>query len=169
MKVPFYQDSIGGMCGVFSIINAYRIVKNARFDEVEILYREIVEYLSKKRMLKDILLDGMLHKDMTMLLHNVVGDRFTEMTSNGKWAGYSLSSWWKYSKEFLSQDNSAIILAIGGKYWHYSTIEKISDKQMYLQDSYGLLRIRKTSCRFPDYKYEDRIVIFPSQCWLIKG
>jgi len=78
-------------------------------------------------------------------------------------------SWWKYSKEFLNQDNSAIILAIGGKYWHYSTIEKISDKQMYLQDSDGLLRIRKTSCRFPDYKYEDRIVIFPSQCWLIKG
>jgi hypothetical protein len=169
MKVPFYQDSVGGMCGVFSILNGYRLVKNAKFDEVEILYREIIDYLSRKRMLKDILLDGMLHKDMTMLINEVVGDRFVEKISNGKWSEYSLSAWWKYSKSYLEQNNTAIILAIGGKYWHYSTVERMSDKVMFLQDSDGLRTIRRTSCRFPNYKYEDRIIVYPSQCWLIKG
>jgi hypothetical protein len=169
MKVPFYQDSIGGMCGVFSIVNGYRLVTNAKFEDVEILYREIIEHLSRKRMLRDILLDGMLHKDMTMLINDVVGDRFVEKISNGKWADYSLSAWWKYNQEYLRQDRTAMILGISGKYDHYTCVERMSDKVMFLQDSDGLRNIRRTSCRLPNKSDSTKVVIYPSQCWLIKG
>lgn len=160
---PIWQGFLDGMCGVYSIVNSYRIVKHASFDESQLLFNDIITHLSKKKKLKEVLLQGMLHKDMNDILRNVVKDRFIEYYKNYKWTDYALEAFWDFSKKFLEEPNRAIILSVGGLAYHYTVVERMTDKSMFLRDSSGMNRLSKYQCRLQGYDKPDKYIIYPNQ------
>ena len=165
---PFMQSSFDSLCGVVSILNAYQLVSGASSYESEILYREIIEFLAKKKILKDVILDGINHRLMKDIFYSVAQNRFKEFLTDTKWAGWKVKDFWEYSTSWLSEDRRAIILSIGGKYNHYSVLNKITPRTFHLTDSSGLLRIYKHQISFPDYLGEDKYKIYPTQCWFLR-
>lgn len=168
-SLPYFQSSLDSLCGVYSIVNAYRIVKDASYDEAQEMFNEIIEYLSRRRMLKDIILGGMLHKNMADILFNVVKDDFIEKLTLFRWGEYSLDEFWIFSKNYLDNEHTAIILSIGGISNHYTVIERMTDKRMFLQDSSGMISLNKSQCRLQGYKKDNKYILYPNQCWFIKG
>jgi len=168
-KLPILQGGLDSLCGIYSICNSYRIVKNASDEYVDDLFDKIIVHLSKKKILKSVLLGGMLHKNMSDVINNVVREEFIDRFSIFKWASYTIDDFWKFSREFLKVQNTAIILSIGGRENHYTVVHRISDRAMFLTDSSGMKRINRSQCKLQGYKKDDRYIIFPSQCWFIKG
>lgn len=167
MKQSFYQGWLDSLCGVYSIINSDRIINRTSEDGSQKLFNEIISYLSKKRKLKEILIGGVYHINMVNIMTDVVGDRFTWKIMGADF--YNISDWWGRSRHFLgSQENSAIILSVGGLDNHISVIHSMTDRVMRLADSSTMTSLRKSLCRLSTYQKEDKFVIYPTQsfwCW----
>jgi hypothetical protein len=159
----YWQGYWDSLCGVYSLLNADQIVNNSTEEESQILFNSIVQYLAKKRQLKDVILDGTNHTLMQKMLDNAIGDRIPIRITNRKNIT-SLKEWWNYSQEFISYSNRSIIISLGGKTSHYSVAKSMTDKVIQLADSNGRGIIRKSACKMQGYEKEDRYVIYPSQC-----
>lgn len=166
--MAYQQSSLDSMCSIYAICNAVTIVKGYGDDEVQELFNSIITYLSKKRKLKDIIIGGAKHKDMKDIMRNVVSDIIPNQITDLKWSEYTLKDWWNWSSYFLQTPNTSIILCTSGREDHYSTIERMTTKEMILKDSAGIKKIRYSSCKLPGYQKSDKYIILPSQCWYLK-
>lgn len=167
MNYPFNQGYLDSLCGIYSIINADKIVNRSKDEESQELFNEIISYLHRKRKLKDTIIEGIAHRQMTSILKDVVKDRFAwGITGNGF---TKITDWWNYYSLTLSDSSMAIIISFGGRENHLSVIKSMNDKTMTLFDSAEIKRIRKSSCRLAgQYKKDDKYIIYPAQsfiCW----
>lgn len=169
MKKPFQQGFFDGLCSVYSVCNSYQITNNASDEETEMLFREIIIYLQKKRKLSSTILDGMYASNLKKLIDEVVKVRFIEVVYNYNWRDYTLDAFWMFSQRYLSEPNTAMILSVGGRENHFTTVEKMTDKTMFLVDSSGLKRINKSQIKLQGYTKKDKYVVYPNQCFYLKG
>ena len=167
MKYPFMQGWLDSCCGIYSIVNANRIVNNVSYDESQPVFNEIIKNLHKRKILKDVILEGINHRNFSNLMNAVGANLFPLMEANKK--GFlKLNDWWEYTKQFMEEKpNRAVILSIGGLHDHLTVIQKMTDRMMILFDSDGLKTIRKSSCKIQGYSKPDKYVIYYSQCWYL--
>ncbi len=164
---PFRQGYLDSLCGIYSILNADKVINNPTKEESELLFNNIIRFLSKKRILRDIIIEGSDHKTISKIMDNVVVDRIPLRMSNKK-SLFSIDEWWKYSQEFLSEKlNRAVIVSIGGKDSHLTVANKITNKRMFLLDSNWREFIKKDDCTTVWNYDETRHVIYPAQCWYL--
>ncbi len=168
MIESFTQGYLDSLCGIYSIINADRVVNNSSFMESQTLFNNIIEYLSEKKILKDIVIIGSDHKVMKDLIKGVAGERFPLHITN-KRGIIKVNDWWNYSRNFLEEKpNRAIIISLGGREYHLTVTNRISDRLIYLKDSSNVRAIlRKSSCSLAGYTENDKYIIYPSQCWYL--
>lgn len=167
MDYPYYQSALDSLCGVYAVVNADRIVNNSTEEESQRLFNEIIIYLHKKKKLKDTVIGGVYARDVAELLSIFGNGRILWETRQSP---ASLNQWWKDAKKHMFLNNNSILLSIGGKENHYTTIEKITEKTLYLADSAGINTIRKNKCKLYGYDKEDKkefYIIYPKQCFYI--
>lgn len=70
---PFEQGALDSLCGIYSIVNAERMVNNTSEKSSEALFAKIVRYLDEKEMLGKILTTGMRLKQIKEIMGDVVG------------------------------------------------------------------------------------------------
>lgn len=166
-KHPYWQGGMDSMCGIYSIINADKIVNKSSEEDSQYLFNGIIEYLSKKRKLKDIIIGGVYHKDMISILANAIGNRFRWRVIGNNFN--NVSEFWKYSNDFLKENNgSSLIVSFGGKEDHLSAVMSMTAKTMTLFDSSGIIKVRKSMSKLMGYSKDDKYVIYPTQsflCW----
>ncbi len=145
---PFQQGGLDSLCGLYSIVNAERFINHTSDDEAVKLFNDIVKYLSKKRMLAKFLIGGMRLRHMTMVLRDVVGDRI--VGQHLPWAGIpnpDLDTFWKSLQGFLDgTPHRSVILGLDGFHDHWTVIESITDKGIFLYDSALIGNLTRTSC-----------------------
>ena len=163
----FNQGGLDSLCSVYAVVNTYKIIKDATDDESNEMFNKIIKYLHKKRILCDTIIEGTSHKTMSKIIREIVGKDFSEVINLYKWGEYSISAWWDYMKEY-SDNGYKIILSIGGIRNHYSIVGKMTHKTMFMIDSNGLDKVRKKDCEIQGYDKEDKYVIYPSQCFIIR-
>ena len=168
MNSPFYQGYLDSLCGVYSIVNAHKLVTRASALESQNAFNDIISYLAKKKKLKSTLIDGVNHKIMCSIIYDVMGERFSSIETNKKSLA-TLNEWWTYSKAFLDENERAtIILSLAGKVYHLTAVREMSDKSIVTYDSSdGTVRISKRNCRIAGYTKEDKYLVFPSQCFYL--
>lgn len=168
MSQIFYQGYLDSLCGIYSIINADKIVNSPPLLESQNLFNSIIHFLDKKKILKDVILEGTDQSLMRLLMKNVAGSRFPVKISNRK-NFKNLREWWSYSRNFLDEgENRTIIISLGGKLYHLSVIERITDRTIFLKDSdKGWKTLKKSMCRLAGYSETDKYIIYPSQCWYL--
>jgi hypothetical protein len=167
--LPFEQGGLDSLCGLYSIVNAERVINNTGKEDSLALFNETLAYLNKKRMLRDILIDGMYLKNVKTILENVVGDRIPyQRLPFAGWPNPDLTTFWKEIQSFLEENpHRAVILSLSGVHDHFTVIKGISDRQMQLFDSDTLLRLNRNNCTTTYQTKTRRHVLYPAQTYFL--
>ena len=168
MDYIFQQGYLDSLCGVYSVVNADKIINKTSYNKSQRLFNSIVRYLFEINEL-DSIIKGIIYTRLIDILNRFLGKRLTIIALHRKFK--TLDSWWQYSKDFLDTNkNSAIIITIGGVYDHYTVVTSMTDKTMTLADSGMIKRILKSVCELKGYKDKDKYIIYPYQCvYLLRG
>ena len=147
---PYEQGALDGLCAVYSIVNATRIVSAIGDEEAKELFREIIHYLETKKDLGKILIEGIDLLTIGGILGEVVGDRIKNRSMPFKQRPETpLDEFWAEMMGFINGGGGkrAILIGVGGPMWdHWSIVEWITEKQIRFFDSYKLKRLNRNRC-----------------------
>jgi hypothetical protein len=149
MVKPYEQGALDGLCGVYCIVNASRIISGNGEDESRQLFQEIIYYLDRTKDLPKILITGMGLQTIGAILADVVGGRINNRAMPFKqYPDTPLDAFWGEMMNFMGGgERRAILTAIGGPMWdHWSIVESITDRQVRFFDSYKLKRLNRSRC-----------------------
>lgn len=169
--IPFQQGALDAFCGIYSLVNAEQLINNSDEKKSQELFNNVIFYLEKKKRLAEILTEGMLLKDLKLLLQNVIGTRIpkTELRFQGV-PNPSLEVFWQEVQQFLSSESHrAVILSLSGIHEHWTTINRITDKQIKLFDSDGLKILNRGNCTTADATSQRHHEIWPAQSLFLSG
>ena len=166
----FVQGYLDSLCGTYAIVNAEKIINKSNDEDSQKLFNEIIEYLSRKKILKNAIINGMNHRLITRIMTDVVGDRIPYKTTN--WRYYTLKEWWNACLQHLTEkENSGILLSVRGREDHITFVKSMTERTIYLVDSGawgGIKTIRRSSCKlYGSYFKEDKYLISATQTWFL--
>jgi hypothetical protein len=146
---PYLQGALDGLCAIYSIVNAARIISD--IDEVESreLFARILAYLEKTRDLSRVLTQGIGLNTIGSILKDVVNDRIPNRGMPFKHRPETcLDEFWSEMICFLDGScKRAILIGVGGRAWdHWSIVHAMSDRQIYFFDSYKLKNLKRSRC-----------------------
>lgn len=168
---PFQQGGLDSLCGLYSIVNAERFINQSSDEEAQQLFDTIIHYLSRKRLLANLLIGGVIHKQMLTILDNVVGDRIAKKEI--PWRGVpnpDLTTFWRSMQDFLDgTPGRAIILGLNGFHDHWTVIETITNRSIMLYDSALITRLPRSTCTTV-YPIGKRVhVLLPAQTYFLSN
>lgn len=169
---PFQQGGLDSLCGLYSIINAERIINHSSDEETQALFDDLIGFLSRRGLLGKFLIGGILHPQMLMILHKVVGKKRISNVSV-PWRGVpnpDLTSFWKSMQSFLDgTQGRAIILGLMGYHEHWTVIEKITNRSILLYDSALIKRLPRNYCTTVYATGQRRHVLLPAQTYFLSN
>jgi hypothetical protein len=167
--LPFEQGGLDALCGVYSIVNAERLINNTTSEDSNKLFDTIVEYLDERGLLCEMLTSGMRLKQIKMILDKVLGTRipYRSLPFQGV-ATPGLSAFWAAVHSFLSEGpRRAVLLGMAGVYDHWTVIKSISSRQIQLFDSYRIHCLNRANCTTGNSKGARHHVLFPAQTYFL--
>ena len=169
---PFQQGGLDSLCGLYSIVNAERIVNHSSDDETQILFDELIHYLARRGLLTKFLIGGILHPQMLIILKKVVGNkRIANMEI--PWRGVQnpdLTTFWKSMQNFLDgTPGRAIILGLQGYHDHWTVIESITNRSILLYDSALIKRLPRSQCTTVYATWKRKHILLPAQTYFISN
>lgn len=163
--VPFQQGGLDSLCGIYSLVNADRVINKTTVENSQALFNEIVHFLEVNKQLASILTEGMLLKNLKLILNEVIGDRIPkqEVRFHGR-PNPGLREFWDEVAEFLNEaPKRSVVLSLSGVHCHWTTIKDITDRQIKLFDSDGLSSLNRTYCTTAGPTSRRKHVIWPAQ------
>jgi len=146
---PYSQGSLDGLCAVYSIVNATRIVAEITDKEARELFGSAVAYLDATRDLPRILTTGIGLVTIGGIFKNVIGELIPHRRMPFKHdPTVTLDVFWNCLGDFLSEgERRAVLLGVGGPVWdHWSVVQSITDRQIRFFDSHRLRRMNRHRC-----------------------
>jgi hypothetical protein len=146
---PYIQGALDGLCAIYSIVNATRIINRIPDEEARDLFQQIVVYLEQNHHLGQVLTEGIGLPTIGGVLRDVVGDRIAHRYMPFKHhPETTLDEFWSAMMQFLENgDQRAILIGIGGPFWdHWSIVHSITDRQIRFFDSHKLKQLNRNRC-----------------------
>lgn len=169
---PFQQGGLDSLCGLYSIINAERIVNHSSDEETQKLFDDLIHYLSRRGLLTKFLIGGIIHTEMLVILNKVVGKK---RISNVQipWRGVpnpDLTTFWKSMQAFLDgTPGRAIILGLQGYHDHWTVIEGITSRSILLYDSSLIKRLMRSQCTTVYATWKRKHLLLPAQTYFLSN
>ena len=169
---PFQQGGLDSLCGLYSIINAERIINRSSDEETQQLFDDLIHYLSRRRLLSKFLIGGIIHTEMLVILNKVVGKK---RISNVEipWRGVpnpDLTTFWKSIQTFLDgTPGRAVILGLDGYHDHWTVIESITNRSILLYDSALIKRLSRSSCTTAYDTWKRKHLLLPAQTYFLSN
>ncbi len=168
---PFQQGGLDSLCGLYSIVNAERFINHSSDESAQELFDSIIHYLSRRRLLAKLLIGGVIHRQMLLILNDVVGDRIPNLWI--PWRGVptpELDTFWRSLQSFLDgTPGRAVILGLNGYHDHWTVIETITDKSITLYDSALIGRLPRSRCSTFYANGRRRHVLLPAQTYFLSS
>ena len=163
MNEVFLQGYLDSLCGVYSIINAEKLINGSSTEQSQRIFNRVIKYLNTNHTLCDNIIGGTDYVSMLDIIESLLGNKMTVFKSRKQFD--TIDDWWNYSLNFILEPTiRTIILSIGGREDHVTVVKSMSDKSMILLDSGGIKQIRRSTCELKGYTDKDRYIIFPYQC-----
>ncbi len=137
--LPYEQGYLDGLCGVYSVINATRlIVRNMTEKEAMRLFGQCLKHVGKRKSLSKVSTEGIDGNDLWMLL-KVIRSKYP-ITVERPFLNKGTMSWNAFIGElrkYLRKDGKrSAIVYMECKTWdHWSAVESITGKRIKLFDS----------------------------------
>ena len=110
---PYEQGGLDGLCGVYSIINASRIINSFNSKECQELFEEIIKFLDSERSLSKLLINGLDINIIGQILNNVKNINIKKEMPYKRENKTTLGEFWTGMQNFLEKPNRAILLGLG--------------------------------------------------------
>jgi len=146
---PYEQGGLDGLCAIYSIVNAARIISDIPDSKAKLLFRRILEYLEQERDLSRVLCEGIGLTTIGSILRDVVEDLIPHRSMPYKnQPNTPLDDFWSEMMRFLDEgDKRAILICLSGPMWdHWSIVNEITARQIRFFDSHKLRRLNRTRC-----------------------
>lgn len=146
---PYLQGALDGLCAIYSIVNAARIIADISEEESKNLFKRILVYLETGKDLSRLLGEGIGLNTVGSILRDVANGRIPERNMPFKHRpDTSLDEFWTEMMSFLDGGSKrAILIGVGGRMWdHWSIVHAISDRQVYFFDSHKLKSLKRSRC-----------------------
>ncbi len=146
---PYFQGALDGLCAIYSIVNATRIVTGINEEASRELFSRIIVYLEKTSELSTVLTEGIGLKKIGGILRDVVGDQIRHRRMPFKHhPEVALDEFWQAMARFLDGGaNRAILIGLGGPAWdHWTIVHSVTAKQIRFFDSHKLRRLDRHRC-----------------------
>lgn len=146
---PYLQGALDGLCAIYSIVNAARIISDIGEEESKNLFKQILVHLESSADLGRVLTEGIGLNTLGGILRDVANGRIRERNMPFKHRpDTSLDEFWSEMISFLDGGTKrAILIGVGGRMWdHWSIVHAISDRQVYFFDSHKLKSLKRSRC-----------------------
>jgi hypothetical protein len=146
---PYLQGALDGLCAIYSIVNAARIISDTGEEESKKLFKQILAYLESKEDLSRVLTEGIGLNTVGSILRDAANAKIHDRNMPFKHRPEtSLDEFWSEMISFLDGGSQrAILIGLGGRMWdHWSIVHAISDRQIYFFDSYKLKSLKRSRC-----------------------
>jgi hypothetical protein len=169
---PFQQGGLDSLCGLYSIINAERIINFSSDEESQQLFDDLIHYLSRRKLLTKFLIGGIMHTEMLVILRKVVGKK---RISNVRipfrgMPNPDLTTFWKSMQHFLDgTPGRSIILGLQGYHDHWTVIEKITNRSILLYDSSLIKRLPRAECTTVYATWKRKHLLYPAQTYFLSN
>jgi hypothetical protein len=168
--LPFQQGGLDSLCGLYSIINAERIINHSSDEDTQQLFNELIHFLSRRGLLSKLLIGGIIHTQMLMILDKVVGrQRISDVQV--PWRGIpnpDLTTFWESMQYFLDgTPGRAIILGLQGYHDHWTVIETITNRSILLYDSSKIKRLPRSRCTTVYATWKRKHLLLPAQTYFL--
>jgi hypothetical protein len=166
---PYLQGSLDGLCGVYSIINASRIINNLSDEKCIELFQQVIRFLDSERCLSKLLINGIDINIIGQVMNNVKELKLNKhQPFHGK-PETKLGEFWNEMQNFLEMQNRAILIGLGGIHDHWTVVKSISPKQIKLIDSDGLKQLNRVSCTTGEPSIQRIHKIYPTHTYFLYG
>ncbi len=148
----YRQGDFDGLCGVYAVVNAVRYVEGLDEDQCEVLFTRLIRALGQGSRAHEALLWGMGFRRLKGLVAAASRCRFEDrelafqarpLRLRGK--DRCLPGLWRALEEELGPTCVALV-GITGATDHWCVIHRVTAKTLWLLDSAGRTRIRRSRC-----------------------
>jgi hypothetical protein len=148
--VPYEQGALDSLCGVYSLINAMRIlIKDLNYTEAELVFQRILRYVESKKRLSSVITGGIGDRDVFNIARTVLHAKYNISIKRlyGDDQRPPVSKVVAKMGKLIQHENIAIIISIEAvDYEHWSVIKSLSAKEIQLCDSSGTRRVQLSKC-----------------------
>lgn len=143
----FRQGDLDGLCGVYSIVNAARVVSRLTPAESAAMFERLVRRVGNARRVADGLGRGGMDSLLRDVADGVLSYRRTPFRARNS---VPLSEFWAAVREFLADPPDragAVIVRVDTARWsHWTTIVAATDRRIRLLDSDGRKALDRRRC-----------------------
>ena len=170
---PFIQGDLDGLCGVYSLLNALKVLgyKNSLEDWQAILL-DILIFLYNDKQSTEFLIDGITTPDISRLLKNIIIPEYkiTYTKPFHSKADASLSEFWNALFTHLNSisHHAAILCIEGNDYGHWTVVKSLSEKRLLLFDSDRVKWVNRKQCTTAELTQKTPTFINPATLFLLK-
>ena len=166
---PYEQGALDGLCAVYGIVNAARIIAAIDEQQSKELFRRIVLYIEERQGLAQILTTGIGLKTIGGIFNSVVRVYIKHRSMPfKKYPDTPLDTFWNAMMEFLAGgERRAILTGLGGVYDHWSIVDSITEKQIRLFDSFKLKRLNRNRCATIRCSSSRPHLLFPTHTYFL--
>ena len=170
---PYEQGGLSSLCGIYSIVNAMRIIKGLNNDESKELFAQITHYLEENKNLAVSLTAGISITVMGSIFKDVIGERLNRAIPFHKQPNVRIGDFWAEMKRFLDEERvkkekRVVLLSLGDEHEHWTITHRMSNKRIILFDSIGLKHLDRRYCTTRGTSSSRRHLIHPTQTYFLK-
>jgi hypothetical protein len=170
---PYEQGALDSLCGIYSIVNAMRVIRGLSNEESQELFTQIIGYLEDNKSLAVTLAQGISITVMGSIFKDVIGEKIDRAIPFQKQTDVRISEFWTEMTRFLHMkrlkgEKRVILLSLGGLHDHWTIVRKISSKRIWLFDSIGLQNLDRSKCTTRKASSSRRHLIYPTQTYFLK-
>jgi len=165
---PYLQGNIDQLCGIYSLINATRLVIPSKIKPH--LLSRCVSVLSQKKRSGDFITNGLFSTDIHFLLKEIFCKeypiRFTKPFSKA----VDVDNYWSKLKQFLneSSNRAVVILFYTESAGHWTVVNAITETQLILFDSKKTRNLTREICTTTELSESKTRLLMPTMTYFIK-
>jgi hypothetical protein len=132
VKAPYRQGHLDAMCGIYSLVNATRLVMRFNEEESYTLFWRILAQIERRKRLSLAISDGLYPADVNWLLKKLVSRRYGLAWYRPFYRKTpSIDDFWDKIKDFLNEPQKAVLLSMAYEDWvHWSCVRACTERTM---------------------------------------
>jgi len=166
---PLLQGQLDGLCGVYSSINATRLIAKISQDQAESLFNRMIKLIRERKDFSRVLANGISTNDLSYLFPLIERsfplNRYKPFHQS---KNTPLDLYWRKVQGFLEEDRRSVIMAIGSHTWaHWTVVRKATDKTLILFDSDRIKTLKRKRCTTTRISRARPIQIYPTLTYFL--
>jgi hypothetical protein len=172
MSGPYHQGELdGGLCGAYALVNAvdYLCGPLSRRTTTQ-LFKRILAHIETKSSLANHCVDGIALRELAGILKHVVCKQYPIQRSKPFHLQPSVNKrlYLLTLSKFLQQPNTVVLLALNGRYNHWTLVHRITSDSLVMYDSGAIRFLCRRNCSMITDKIKKQYWLIPSHTYLLQ-